>query len=567
MSTIAGNLITRFYSDFAGVDFTNNNVALNRSPDSLNMWKNYKNSVGKHIETRPDVEKILTFANNVFGIFFYEINNNTHIIVHSGTKLYDVYNGVQTEIFSGMNPRRSESFIFANIFYIKDGLNYLEYNGTTCKAVEPYIPTTTISKAPSGEGSTYEDVNLLTNKRKNSFVADGTSTIYKLDASALSSIDSVYVNDSLVSASSYTKDLANGRVVFNTAPAKPDTDGKDNVVIQFEITNNVNANKIKKCTLLAVFDNRVFFSGNQDYPNVIFHSSLDNPRYCSDLDYYNEGLDLSPVKALIPANNSLWVCKKSSQSNTTIFYHTPTTDAEYGTIYPSSHSSITTGCETTGINFKDDIVFFSQRGMEAITGSDLQVEQLLSHRSSLVDNKLLNESDYDNMLLAEWQGYLLVFCGNKVYVADSEQKFVYNNHYEYEWYYWELSISPKCVAEKDGILYLGTADGIYTLTKTNSSINSYWTTCEDEFKYPQYNKTTNKKGCEMDVFGSNITVAAKTDNNNFDTINTFTNTKGFIICAIKKKKWKSIQLKISSNAPFGLEKISLEAYVGSYLKR
>ena len=566
MSDTSGTLIPRVYGDFAGVDFTNNNVALNRSPDSLNMWKNYKNTVGKHIETRPDVEKILSFTENVFGIFFYEINNKNLLIIHSGTSLYDVFDGEQTKIYSKMNPRKSQSFIYANIFYIKDGLNYLEYDGKTCKEVEGYIPTSTISKAPSGEGTTYEDINLLTPKRKNSFLADGQSKIYKLDGSSLLSIDKVYVNDKLQDTSTYTKDLANGRVVFNSAPSIPDTDGKDNVLIEFTTNNSSNADKIKKCTLLSVFDNRVFFSGNQDYPNVIFHSSLDNPRYVSDLDFYNEGLDLSPVKALIPANNALWVCKKSSQANTTIFYHNPTTDAEYGTVYPSTHSSISTGCATTGINFKDDIVFFSERGMEAITG-DITTEQVLAHRSSLVDNRLLNEADYSNMMLCEWEGYLLVICGNKVYVADSEQRFSYNNHLEYEWYYWELSITPKCVTEKDGILYFGTEDGIYTLTKTDSEIDSYWTTCEDEFKYPQYLKTTNKKGCCMDVFGEKISVFVRTDNDKFEEIGNYENAKGYVVARIKKKKWKSIQLKVGSNKPFGLEKCTLESFVGSYIKR
>lgn len=566
MSSVSGSLISRIYGNFAGVDFTNNNVALNRSPDALNVWKNYKNSIGKHIETRPDIEKILTTTETVFGIFFYEIRNENHMIVHSGTKLYDCYNGNQTQIYSGMNPRKSQSFIYANILYIKDGLNYLEYNGVTCTAVEGYVPTTTISKAPSGEGTMYEDVNVLTPKRKNSFLADGTSTIYKLDANSLTSIDNVYINDTLQNENTYTKDLANGRVIFNTAPTIPDTDGKDNVLIEFTTNNSTNADKIKKCTLLSVFDNRVFFSGNQDYPNVIFHSSLDNPRYISDLDFYNEGLDLSPVKALIPANNALWVCKKSSQANTTIFYHNPTTDAEYGTIYPSTHSSISTGCATTGINFKDDIVFFSENGMEAITG-DITTEQVLAHRSSLIDNKLLNEINYNDMILAEWEGYLLVFCGNKVYLADSNQKFSYNHHYEYEWYYWELSIVPKFVTEKNGILYLGTADGIYTLTNDEPQIDSYWTTCEDEFNYPQYQKTTNKKGCCLDIFGEEVQVDVKVDDEQFEEIGTYENIKGYVISRIKKKKWKSIQIKIGSNTSFGLEKVTLEAFIGSYIKR
>lgn len=563
---VSGSLIKRVYGNFAGVDFTNNDVALNRSPDSLNMWKNYRNSIGKHIETRPDVEKILATTENVFGIFFYEINSQEHMILHSGTKLYDVYNNEKTEIYSGMNPRKSQSFIYANIFYIKDGLNYLEYDGTTCAPVVGYVPTTTIGKAPSGEGTVYEDVNLLSPKRKNSFVADGSSKIYVLDAKGLLSIDKVYVNDILQNANTYTTDLVNGKVTFNTAPSIPDTDGKDNVVIEFTCNTANNADRIKKCTLLSVFDNRVFFSGNQDYPNVIFHSSLDNPRYVSDLDFYNEGLDLSPVKALIPANNALWVCKKSSQSNTTIFYHNPTTDAEYGTVYPSVHSSISTGCATTGINFKDDIVFFSDRGMEAISG-DISTEQVLAHRSSLVDNKLLNEENYADMILAEWEGYLLVICGNKVYVADSEQKFSYNHHLEYEWYYWELSIAPTCAIEKNGILYLGTSDGVYTLTNNNPEIDSYWTTCEDEFGYPQYQKTTNKKGCCIDVFGDNVNVDVRIDNEEFETIGEYENTKGYVVSRIKKKKWKSIQIKIGSTNKFGLEKCTLESFVGSYIKR
>ena len=37
----SGDLITRNYANFRGVDFTDEEVALTRSPDSLNMWKNY----------------------------------------------------------------------------------------------------------------------------------------------------------------------------------------------------------------------------------------------------------------------------------------------------------------------------------------------------------------------------------------------------------------------------------------------------------------------------------------------------------------------------------------------
>ena len=51
----SGNLVTRKVDNFAGVDFSNNETNLSRSPDSLNMWKNHHNNTSE-VETRPDVE-------------------------------------------------------------------------------------------------------------------------------------------------------------------------------------------------------------------------------------------------------------------------------------------------------------------------------------------------------------------------------------------------------------------------------------------------------------------------------------------------------------------------------
>ena len=572
MSQVPGTLITRNYADFRGVDFSNKEVSLNRSPDSKNMWKDYKNNLGKCIETRPDIEKVETYDNTIFGLFFYKVGNTEMEIVHCGTKLYKIVNNTRTELFSGMNPRRSQSFIFNNIFYIKDGINYLKYDGSTINSVETnaYVPTTSIARKPSGGGSIYEDVNMLTPYRKNTFVADGESTVYYLDAKGIDNVSPVVkVNDTILTPTTdYTWDIQDGKVTFVTAPVAPYTDGQANVEITFQKTVSGYADRIKKCTILEVFDNRIFFSGNQDYPNTVWHSSLNDPSYCSDLDYYNEGLDLSPVKSMVAGNNALWVFKEPSQANTTVFYHNPVIDSQYGKIYPSTHSSISTGCIATGINFNDDIVFFSDRGMEAING-DITTEQVVAHRSSMIDSKLLNETNYKNLLLEEWEGYLLIIVDNKVYLADSRKMYTNETHPEYEFFYWELSKSITCTQVKDGVLYLGTSDGIYTLTNNQNTreINSYWTTPEDEFKYPQYQKTTNKRGCVIDMSGTEVSVSVRTDNSIFELINTYTTTKDYVVARIKKKKWKSIQLKIGSSKPFKLYSNTLEAYVGGYIKR
>lgn len=568
MSTsIPGTLITRNYSNYRGVDFSNKEVSLKRSPDCLNMWKDYTNSLGKCIETRPDIELVESYDNTIYGYFFYKIGNTLMNIVHCGTKLYKVINNVKSEIFSGMNPQRSQSFIYNNIFYIKDGINYLKYDGESCVDVAGYIPTTTIGRKPNGGGTLYEDINMLSPYRKNTFLADGESKKFYLDTKSIGSVVQVKVDDEVkVFNTDYTVDSTNGIITFETAPSKPLTDGRDNVEITFGKEIPGYADRIKKCTLLQVFDNRVFFSGNQDFPNTVWHSSLNDPSYCSDTDYYNEGLDLAPVKEMVAGNNALWVFKEPSQANTGIFYHVPTIDSEYGKCYPSTHSSISTGCIAGAINFNDDICFFSDRGMEAING-DVTTEQVLAHRSSLIDSKLLNEANYKNMILEEWEGYLLVIIDNHVYLADSKED--YSNTSRYEWYYWELSKNITCTQVKDGILYLGSSDGVYKLTDVTDTreIESYWCTPEDEFNYPQYQKSKNKNGCVIDMQGEEITISVKTDNNTFETIDTYNTTKDYVSCRIKKKKWKSIQMKFSSTKPFKLFSNTLEAYVCGYIKR
>ena len=553
-----GDIVSRVYGSFRGVDFRGEEISLMRSPDSLNVWKDYTKT--DSIRTRPTMEAKVSFPAPVYGIFFYK----GMMMVHSGKKLYTVSSGGQkTIIYEGLKQQESNAFVYENKWYFKDGSVYLQYDGTTIKAVEGYIPTTSIARKPAGGGTIYEDVNLLSAIRINTFLADGTSKEFALDAQ---NIDSGYapivkVNGSTVS--NYTVSYTAGKITFNTAPAAPATDGQDNVSVQFSKTTG-NDSKILGCTLLQVFDNRVFFSGNPDYPNTVWHCSLDDPSYCSDLDYYKEGLDEAAVKGLVAGNNVLWVFREPSDANTTVFYHTPTIDSDYGKIYPSQHSSITTGCIGKAINFNDDIIFFSDRGMEGISG-DVTTEQAVAHRSSLVDRKLIAEDGYKSMVLAEWEGYLMVFIGDRAYIADSRTAFTNENHIEYDWFYWQMEKPITSAKVEDGVLYLGAADGVYTLTG-EENIESHWVTPKDKFNAPHLLKTTNKRGCVAEAIGD-ISVYAKLEDTDFELIGTYANVTDYFVSRIKRKKFKDIQLKFASQTRFSLETVTLECFLGGYIKR
>jgi hypothetical protein len=659
----SGDLISRIYSSFRGVDFRGEEINLVRSPDSLNVWKDYKET--ESIRTRPAVkalpivevpegEEQFKFKDTIWNVSFYrDKKGNDMMLVHSGTELYK---GVKSEggyeferIREGLNNAPSETFISNNMWYIKDGLLYLCYDGSNIWSVDGYIPTTTIGSRPLGGGKTHEDVNMLNGIRRNTFVVteedrtdeDGNekeSIVFHLDAQNIGfkSMEEFKVETGLGDhfdilhqiagwvlwlAEAYKVEI-NGEVVetskikVNGGPIDPDAfentegyacdyntekgtvtispappaspDGEDNVKISFYVANDYARSKILDCTLLELFDNRVFFGGNPNYPNTMWHSSLEDPTYVSDLDYYNEGLDSALIKGMVAGNNALWVFKEPSQANTTIFYHTPTIDAEYGKIYPNTHSSIATGCIGKAINFNDDILFFSDRGLEGISG-DITSEQVVSHRSSLVDRKLTAEPNYKDMILAEWNGYLMCFIktdeGSNVYLADSRAMFNNGDHGEYEFFYWQMDKKITCATVDKGILYLGTeavdkdgekVSGVYTLDDFTSPVESYWVTPKDKFKHPQYLKTSNKRGCVVEATTGNadngyegdITVYAKTDKDEgFQEIGTYENISDSFVSRIKRKKFKDIQLKFHSKTRFSLETATLECFIGGYIKR
>lgn len=558
-----GERVSRVYSGFRGVDFRGDEINLIRSPDSLNVWKDYKET--ESIRTRPELKLAEQFPYTIHGIYFFK----HRMFVHTGRRITTKIDGEWRVLFGFANEARSNGFVFEDTFYFMDGKNYLYWDEENSQFADVvgYVPTTSIARKPQSGGKDHEDVNMLQRRRINTFLPDGNGNEFWLDAEDIDT-DFTPIVKSLdgQQLSEYTVDYKKGTITFEQVPSAPLTDGQDNISVEFAKTVDEYADGIKNCTLLQVFDNRVFVSGNPDHPNVVWHCSLNDPTYFSDKDYYREGMDEAKVTGMVAGNNALWVFREPSDANTNVFYHTPAVDDTYGKIYPSSHSSVTTGCIGGAINFHDDIVFFSDRGMEGISG-DITTEQVVAHRSTLVDRKLLVNPEYEYMVLAEWDGYLLVFVGDEVYLADSRAVFTNEDHIEYEWFYWRLDKEVTYAKVKDGVLYVGTFDGgIYTLTDHKANVESYWVTPKDKFKYPHMQKTTNKRGCVAEATGD-IAVYAKLEDTGFELIGEYNNVTDYFVSRIKRKKFKDIQLKFHSNTRFSLETVTLEAWVGGYIKR
>ena len=180
-----GDLMTRTYGNFRGIDLLNpaNSVDLTRSPDCLNVWKSYRTTQSNMIQTRDGYKKVINLGTApIYNMYVYSIDT---ALVHIGNKLIKWVgfpsSNISTEVLSEeMNETESIMFFYNENVYILDGKNYLKYDGESLIDVadEAYVPTTTISRAPSGGGEPLDGINLLSNRRKNSFVADGTSKDY-----------------------------------------------------------------------------------------------------------------------------------------------------------------------------------------------------------------------------------------------------------------------------------------------------------------------------------------------------------------------------------------------------
>jgi hypothetical protein len=211
---------------------------------------------------------------------------------------------------------------------------------------------------------------------------------------------------------------------------------------------------INGCTKSAVFDGRIFLTGNPALPNTVFYSNrnltgANDPTYFGAYNYFNDGDGNTPNVDLLSTPSMLMVLKNSTVQDGSVYYHTPAyNEDEYSRdlvprIYPSTSGAAGLGSSgrtvpgTTACNFLDDPVFLSVRGLESVGKQLVNAERNLTHRSSNVDRFLIKE-DLSRASIAEWKGYLVICCDGRFYLADSRQMHQHpDGSYQYEWYYLE----------------------------------------------------------------------------------------------------------------------------------
>ena len=293
---------------------------------------------------------ICDFANGIDRIWMYgRTEGGENKLVHSQTGALGL---------TAAKDAMVKIFSFGGKLYIMSAKNTVVWEDGTFAAKEPYVPLVITGAAPAGGGTTLENINLLTGKRRVEYSADGTAKDYYLPAEA-KSIVSVKVDNAVVTGGSFN---ANTQVYsFAQAPTK----GVSNVEITYD-TDAATAEKARmqiiRCRLTEAYngstDTRLFMAG--DGTNKCYYTGVPLSGDVTALYFpamYEVAMDFSgsAVTGMVRSDTKLLVFKPDGAS---LITYEPTT--------------LTDGTVTAGFNVRS-----ANREM----GSDVmgQVQTVANH--------------------------------------------------------------------------------------------------------------------------------------------------------------------------------------------
>ena len=508
---------TARYTAFRGVDMSADptKVRADRSPYAPNLISDS----GGFPEKRVGWRTLCTLKAPVNGIFAARFEFGYRMIAHCGDTLCDITDPESPAVLrEGITDARSAAFYADGRLWILTGGEYLTYNGLVVQDAAELAPRpiTSIGRSPLSGGTAYEDVNLLSPKRENRFLADGSAKKYQLDTDLLddAAVTATVNGTEMTEDDGFTVNRSAGLVTFDTAPAAPDIAGADNVFIRFEKTVEGAAEKITKCTLAAQYgadgSGYVFLSGNPDCPSTDFRSALRDPAYFPDNGYSVIGSEMTAVMGYARIGADLAVLKENDEHNSTVFLRSCELDNVTGdrtqAVFP-----LRAGISGAGMaapravgHLADEPLFLSRRGVYAIVSDAVTAERSVENRSAFIDAALTKET-LSEAVCTEWNGRFLIAVNGTVWVLDGNQPTTHGGKKVYECFHW-TNIPAVCFYAEDGDLFFGTDDGRVCRFNTDigscarynddgSAIAASWSTkADDDGDFMRYKRFL-RKGC------------------------------------------------------------------------
>lgn len=316
-------------------------LGLNESPDGDTQLKmgeasemrNWKVTTEGHLRVRSGYKTVSSFRGPVRGMWSGYVKGSVHTVFAADGGIYELRNGESVKIGDCWDDDTT-FFGFENRVYILNGHEYLVWDGEGyVDTVDGYVPLTTTAMAPAGGGTTVENVNRLTGRRRVRFSADGKSTEYHLPEKNLISIDKVEI-DKKACTIPWTTDRANGKLTFSKAPSS----GQSNVEVWYTVTNTLRS-QVECMRFSEQFngaaDTRVFLYGDGSAKaiyNGVTETGVSSAEYFPDLYEMSVGSDNAPLTGMIKYYDRLMSYKPDGGAYSTTY---EVTTLEDGSMIPS----------------------------------------------------------------------------------------------------------------------------------------------------------------------------------------------------------------------------------------
>lgn len=536
MATISGSTSEKVFSltAFKG---------LNQNPDGDTKLKlgeaaemyNWRVTRDGNLQRRPGTKTTVDTETGkpIKGLWVGFVNCGEYMLGAVDGKLYkfwDETNGfVKAEIGAVDTSGDVQIFGFNNICYILDGVKYRQWDSTTYKEVEGYVPLVMIAIPPSGSAdnsTTLENVNRLTGKRRVWISPNGTGDTFQLPENPIVSVDYVkhLGTNEEVPSTDYSVDTEAGTVTFGTAPAQ----SANSYEIGYTVTNYLRG-QVENMRYFELYagqqDTRVFLYG--DNTNKCIYSGLDydgEPAadYFPDLYECAVGDENTPITGMIRHYSAL-VCYKSNSSwmitateltladtlNIPAFYVTPVNKA----IGNAAMGQVRLVLNSPYTLFGNDL--YEWRNSSYYTSNLTRDERQARRISDRVWDELKRFETQDCYCYDDndAQEYYICYNGTALvynYAADAWSR------------YTDFPVS--CMASLRGELFIGSPDGKVKhvsydyASDDNNAIKSYWESGSMSFGADYMRKYSAQLwvGIKPESRGE-VTVTVRTDRNDAGT--------------------------------------------------
>ena len=502
---------------FLGADFTNDpaSVDIDKSPNLLNMIRDVPGKVRKSMGYKTQA----TFSGSING--YHTMHGKAHGLIHAGTKIYEADYDSPTVLYSSAKDSRSSSWQFGDKVCILDGKALLIWDGSTVKRADTdaTIPVTLIAGKPTGGGTSYYPLNLLSPGFTEQFLGTVGTTEYHL---SYRDLDVTPVTAQVMKPDGTFQDMTEGNgfsvnrttgvVTFDSPPGESYVTGEDNVKITAYKTVSGYADRINKCSIGVLYGasgdlNRLFVSGNPDneYTNYQWYSAANDPTYFPDTNYQLIGTAKSKIVGYTVINSYLVVFKDKYEIEQNIVLVGSTTVNDETTFNTQStlHGAPCI-CPYSNAYLAGEPLFLTDLGIEAITSQDITGKELTNLRSFFLNGKLLNESNLENAFAFVYKDFYILAINSHLYILDGLQPVQTDKSAPYSTRqfvgYYRENVDANVMWEEDGALWFGSKSGkvckfytnvkdIYSYNDDGAVIVARWETPDFDGKQFYKNKT------------------------------------------------------------------------------